>query len=786
MRITDAPEETSAMLPKQAVTSPREAHGMYRIGVAYGYFIYRFRWFIIALWVAILAVSAFFALQTTQHLSGGGFKLEGSESVQVSDIMTDKFDQPLSQLTVVFQSTSVKVSEPEYQRQINDFADKARAFKDVKTVTIGETGKDDKTTFVRVGFSVDSDTVQQHLDDFRKLIPAESAQKPARMYLTDGAAIAGEITEVAQKEVERADATALPVALVILVGVFGTFVAACMPLLLALLAIPLAFALIYPIALAMPTSSQILSVVSIIGLGVSIDYSLFIIRRFREELAEGYHVREAIAWTIATAGEAILFSGLTVMIGFLGLLLIDLGLTTSIGIGGAAVVIAAVIAALTLLPAMLSVIGSRINALRVPFLWKMTMPRASDGHKEQEGFWHRLAIGVMKRPFTVIVFVCIILGALAWPALSLRTGTTDEGTLPASSPARQGLTILKDQFPAYKDQNIDVVAQSHNGSDVLSKENLEHLATLTDWLKEQKHVKSVTSVMNFPAVAGGPQLTRDQLIQLYTSGQYKRMPQLVSLVDAMVKDDTAYINVTTDTSLNSDESQALIDHLRADGSASTSNLDVKVGGLQAIYMDFDRYLFGHFPRAILFVIVATFILLLIMFRSLLLPLKAVLMNCLSVCASYGVLVIVFQWGYGSNLLNFTSSGFVDDIIPIMLFCALFGLSMDYEVFLLSRIREEWLHTHNNRQAVALGLEKTGSVITNAALLFIVVTVSFTFTTLTVTKEIGVGMTAAVLVDATIVRSLLVPATMRLLGRWNWWLPGLKVPPKQVDMEIESA
>jgi RND superfamily putative drug exporter len=200
-----------------------------------------------------------------------------------------------------------------------------------------------------------------------------------------------------------------------------------------------------------------------------------------------------------------------------------------------------------------------------------------------------------------------------------------------------------------------------------------------------------------------------------------------------------------------------------------------VGGVQATSLDFNRYLYGNFPRAIAFVLIATFLLLLLLFRSVLLPLKAVLMNVLSVSAAYGILVVVFQWGYLSDQLGFTSDGFIDSTVPILLFCILFGLSMDYEVFLLSRIREEWLRIRNNRHAVALGLEKTGGVITNAALLFVIVTGAFTFTSIIITKETGLGMTVAVLVDATIIRSLLVPATMRLLGRWNWWLPGRLVP-----------
>ena len=276
-----------------------------------------------------------------------------------------------------------------------------------------------------------------------------------------------------------------------------------------------------------------------------------------------------------------------------------------------------------------------------------------------------------------------------------------------------------------------------------------------------------------------------QLAQLYGTGVYQRMPALTQLVHATTSGDTTLLTVQTDAALDSGASKDLVDAIRAgrDQGNQAQGLTLTVGGTQASAMDSTSNLYDNFPRAILFIVVATYILLLLMFRSLLLPLKAVVMNVLSVSAAYGVLVYVFQWGNFSNLLDFTAAGAIDNIIPILMFCILFGLSMDYEVFLLSAIREEWLLTHNNRWAVARGLARTGGVITNAALLFVIVTGAFTFTRLLTTKEIGLGMAVAVLVDAAIIRTLLVPATMRLLGRWNWWLPGLPLPPKQ---EAEPA
>jgi RND superfamily putative drug exporter len=288
----------------------------------------------------------------------------------------------------------------------------------------------------------------------------------------------------------------------------------------------------------------------------------------------------------------------------------------------------------------------------------------------------------------------------------------------------------------------------------------------------------MTGLTHPPASGSGPALSEAQLAALYTSGTFRQDQPLATWVQATTSGDTTVITLTSDTKLDSSQGTALIDALRAGSRPVAPGLQVQIGGTQALSLDFTRYLYNNFPRTILFVLVTTYLLLLLMFRSLLLPLKAVLVNVLSLAASYGVVVFVFQWGHFSNLLDFTSSGFVDSTMPILIFCVLFGLSMDYEVFLLSRIHEEWLRTHNNRYAVARGLEKTGGVITNAALLFAIVTGAFTFTSLVTMKELGLGMTVAVLVDATIIRTLLVPATMRLLGRWNWWLPGRRVPVEQ--------
>jgi putative drug exporter of the RND superfamily len=780
MQLEERPQHSAGTAVAEAAAEGQaslQTHGLYRVGLAYGHLVYRFRWFVVAFWLIALVASVPFAATVSDVLKGSGDSYSGSESAQVNSLIQSKLHPPAVQLLVIFQSPATPVTDPAYQQEVHDFINRARTFQHVSSVLAGGVGKDGRTTYVIVNFNTDSTTVRHHLSDFRALLPGGASAGPASVLLTGDPAVNSEFSQITQQDTEHAELAAAPVALLVLLIVFGSLVAALTPLLLAAVAVPVALALVYLIAVHVPTSVFVLNIASIIGLGISIDYSLFMVRRFRDELAQGREPRKAVAWTVATSGEAILFSGLTVMLGFLGLILIRVPFMVSMGIGGAVVVASTVLAALTFLPALLGVLAGRVNALRVPRLRRFfgVASRKDAGGAaspvEGRGFWHGWAMAVMRRPVLIVLVVSVLLLGVGWPVFSMNIGSADYTALPASSEARQGLETLNAQFPDTNEHPISIIAQTPDGSSILTAANLARLDHLTTWLASQPHITSVISLTRLPATPGAPALSEQQLTTLYTSGTYQQSPSLAQLVSSTTANDLTLITVKSDTVLDSTEGKALIDHLRAGDTAAGQGLRVLVGGDQASDLDLIRYLYGNFPWAILFILVSTYVLLLVMFRSLLLPLKAILMNSLSVSAAYGVLIYVFQWGHLSSLLGFTADGFLDNTIPIILFCVVFGLSMDYEVFLLSRIREEWLRTHDNRQAVARGLAKTGGVITNAALLFVIVTGAFTFTTLVVTKEIGVGMTVAVLVDATIIRSLLVPATMRLLGRWNWWLPG---------------
>ncbi len=791
MQIQEQPEKLEAIPETAGEISPSSSsetklteQGFYRFGLVYGRLVYRLRWLFILLWLVGLGVSIPFTLSVGNVLNGGDYSIKGSESSQVDSILTDKLHQTGSQLLVVFQAPRTAVSNSAYRQELNAFVSKARTLAHVTGVNIAENSRDGRTALVVLAYNTGSDYIESHLSDVRRLLPRQNAANPAQAYVTGGPAIDSEFSQITSQDIEHAEFFALPVSLLVLFLVFNSLVAALMPIVLALVAVPTALAVIYVIGSHISTSIFVLNVASIIGLGISIDYSLFMTRRYREELAAGRSRQEAIAWTIATAGEAILFSGLTVIIGFSGLLLVGVEFMASFGIGDAVVVCISVLAALTLLPSLLSVLGPRVNALHVPGLERAARFLSSRRHKASEtpeqapGFWGSWAETVMRRPLLVLLVTSLLLIGMGWPIFSINIGSSQVSALPTSSEARQGFDILNAQFPADNTNPVSIIAQAPDGSSMLTSANLSRLDHLTQWLETQPDVTNVTSLTRLPSTPGAPVLSEAQLAALYSSGAYRQNAGLAQFVSSTTQGNTTLITVDTSTKMDSPAGKALIDRLRAGDKAAGEGLTVLVGGEQASSLDFTRGLYGKFPLAVLFILLATYILLLCMFRSVLLPLKAILMNVLSVCAALGLLVLIFQWGNLSDVLDFTASGFIDSIIPALMFCILFGLSMDYEVFLLSRMREEWLRTHNNRLAVARGLAKTGGVITNAALLFVIVTAAFAFTRLLLTKEMGLGMALAVFVDATIIRSLLVPATMRLLGRWNWWFPGVSLPPEE--------
>jgi len=444
----------------------------------------------------------------------------------------------------------------------------------------------------------------------------------------------------------------------------------------------------------------------------------------------------------------------------MGLIFFHINMLHSVGMGGVMVVLIAVFAAITLLPAALAIIGTRINALpvRIPRLGRRKRIETGD---HQHGFWYRLSHLVMRYPIRILVPVLLFLIALGLPFLGVRFSAPDASILPADVPSRAAYDLLASRFAVQETTPMLLAVQTKG--DVLAPGNIRDLYNYVRRIEADPRVARVDSI-----VSSDPRFTLEQYELLYTRPQLIADPYLSTLLKSSVAGNTAMILVISKYGMLDQHSLELVQTIR--NTPPGNGITVLVDGGTAGNIDYVSSLYTDFPVAALIVAVTTYIVLLLFFRSLLLPLKAIVMNTLSILASYGALVVIFQDGFLHQLLGFTPLGFVEASSPILLFCALFGLSMDYEVFLLSRIQEAFWQTGDNTQAVALGLQRSGGIITSAAIIVVVVSACFASADMILVKALGLGMALAVALDATLVRGLLVPATMRLLGNLNWWFP----------------
>jgi trehalose monomycolate/heme transporter len=531
------------------------------------------------------------------------------------------------------------------------------------------------------------------------------------------------ITQGVNSGISRAEAISLPVLLILLAVIFGSLVAASLPVAIGGIGIIGSFAVLRLLTLATPVSIYSINITTILGLGLAIDYGLFMVGRFREELSRQPSVQDAVARTVATAGRTVAVSGITVAAALASLMLFPEVFLRSMGYGGVATVLVDMLAALTVMPALLSVLGRRVNALRVRP--SVARPRPAEG----TGGWYRLARVVMKRPVGFAVVIVVALLALASPFLNITFGTVGPQDLPAAAQPRAVSEQLARDFPGNATapiEAIDEFARPITGSSAARHELPAYV----------RRLDTVTGV-------AGARVTG-------------------------IRGDIARIDLRYGPDPLSATTREIVQRVRA--VAPPAGARVYVGGQTAALVDELASLSATLPWMALVMAAATFALLFLAFGSLVLPAKAILMNLLSLSATFGVVVWIFQQGHLSGLLQFTSSGTIDPTMPILMLAIIFGLSTDYEVFLLSRIRERVDQTGDNAEAVASGLQRTGGVITSAALLLVIVVGAFSASGITFIKLLGVGMIVALVIDASIVRVLLVPATMRLLGRANWWAP----------------
>jgi len=554
--------------------------------------------------------------------------------------------------------------------------------------------------------------------------------------------------------------------------VFTSLVAAGLPLLIGGLAIPTSLALVFVVAQQTQMATFTLNVATMLGLALAVDYSLFLVSRFREELARGRTVEQAVEKAVATSGKAVTFSGLAVAIGLSGLLIFPFPALRSIGIAATLVVASSVFYALTFLPAVLGMLGPRVNALSVSGLLRRLGLR--NGHGEllseeqvQHSRWEHVARAVMRHPVAVIVPVLGFLLVLGSPFFSLVQGVPGAAAMPPGLESREAFLALQHEFAPGQTSPIVILASVQG--DPASAANIAALGGYAERLAALEGVDRIEGPFTIVDPATGRQVPIAQVQQLYALPEAQRPPFVASLLDQYVRGSTVRLEAISPLDPANPDSTSLVPTIRAVDAGS--GITTIVGGAAALGADFLSIEANRLPIAVGWTMLASAVVLFLLFGSIVIPVKAVIMTLLSVSASFGALVWIFQQGNLSGLLAFESLGYTIAGLPIIMFCVIFGLSMDYEVLLLSRIQEAYRRTGDNTASVAEGLVRTARVITGAALIMVAVFAAFALGDDIAIKSLGIGMSIAVLIDATIVRVLLVPATMRLLGDWNWWAPG---------------
>jgi RND superfamily putative drug exporter len=656
-------------------------------------------------------------------LSDGGFEDPESESARATALVTETFGATQADVLVLYSHPDgLRVDEPAFERSVRQTVSALPASDVVSAPTTydgvpGLVSDDGQTTLVPITLAATDE--EARAEAYERIIDRLDA--PGLTAEIGGpSAIFSDVGEQVGEDIARAESLTMPLVFLLSLVIFGSLVAALMPALLGGIAVLGSFAVLRAITTVSDVSIFALNIITLLGIGLAIDYALFVVSRFREELAKGLDTPSAVAATMSTAGRTVAFSGLIVAVSLSSLLLFPQLFLRSMGFGGVAAVLVAMVAALTILPALLAILGPRIDAGKMP--WRRSRGGRAPAQTDDHGAWARIAAVVMRRPVTVLGAVTVGLLALGLPFLRVEWTDVDERVLPVGTESRSVSETVRAEFPGQGIEQAQVVV-----SGAVSESDL---GSYTESLAGLAQVQDVAVTER--------------------------------------TDDVAVLDVAYALDAASPAARELVEQLRA--VPVPSGAEVLIGGTTAQFVDLLDSLGSTLPWMGLMIAIAMLVLLFLAFGSVVLPIKAVLVNAVSVTASFGVVVWVFQDGNLSGLLEFTPMGGIDATQPILMLAILFGLSMDYEVFLLSRIREQWDRTGDNTLAVTTGLQRTGSIITSAALLLAIVIGAFATSGITFIKMIGVGMLVAIVIDATVVRMLLVPAAMRLMGSTNWWAP----------------
>ncbi|MDN5789614.1 MAG: MMPL family transporter [Micrococcales bacterium] len=739
----------------------------------------RRRWAIAGIWVVGLVVAGLVSMPLPSLLSGGGWSVDGSDSAVVqADLAHDFVGRGNSDVMVVVVDHWYTSDQPGFAKRVARVMDDVGRDPDLEvrdqvgySTTAGPlqqrfVGKDKRTAIDQLGLDLEDGTARRVLPQIQSDLSARFAGQGLDVTLVGTAAFWGAVNTLSEEGLVHAELLTFPLILIVLVGLFGGLVAALASLAVGITAILGSFAVLTVIAQHADLSLFVQNTATMLGLGVGIDYSLFVIARFKEELSRGRTVDDALAATLRTSGETVLFSGITILAAMSTLFLVPLEVISSIALGAVIVVAFSMLTSLLLLPVLLRLLGHRISKGRISFIREPARPGAHRAPHLTR--WERVAHRVMGRPLVFLGLGLLLLVSLAVPASSLTTFTPDAQIVPQSSPVRAGFDHVQDQFGIGTTAPIQVVVSSPRP--LTSSADATELARLDKDLAALPSVDRVESALPVLALAS----PRSPLAALQSDARDHLPPGVRAVVGHYVSADATkmvFDVVPTGHAADAATVTLLTEVHRVAGEFSVPDASIRVGGETAQGIESNAVISDRLPMVVGVMLAVIYLLLLVTFRSVLLPLKAILMNLVSVAATFGVLVLVFQHGVGASLLGAEGSDHIQNFVPILLLTLLFSLSTDYEVFLLNRVREEFVKTGDNARSVAVGMSSTAPLISGAALLMVVVFGSFALAGILPIKQLGFGMAVAIAIDATIVRLVLVPATMRLMGAWNWWMPG---------------
>ncbi|WOV87175.1 MMPL family transporter [Sporosarcina oncorhynchi] len=683
---------------------------------------------IIFAWAALFIVMAILAIRLPGQLEGDGFRMD-AEHEKVMKIASETFDLPAETMFIVFDN----VKDDKISTTL-DKVEKLNLTSEIVSPLDNTEQYTEEVSYAMLHFDNVERDMSAVVTDIREKIGDENG-----IVLTGQSAFTKDINAASQRDLMKAEAIGLPIAIIVLLFAFGTIMASMVPLIVGVTTIATTFGILSLIGGQMDLAIFVLNIVPMLGLALSIDFSLLFISRYREERLKS-DVLEAAATTIQTAGRSVIFSAFCVFIGLGAMFLIQVEIFQNIALGGMIVVAMAVLSSVTLLPAILIALGDRLNKGRI------IKVKETGSDK-----WRKFANAVIKRPILITIGAFILLGIAVIPVKNMDLTIPQIDSLPLSYDSRASYELMDDTFGLGDQSSVYIVANRPGGwSD---GDGLRDLQALQEDLVADSLVDDVTTIFTASGVSSAEEW--EQAMQVPDM-----QAQLEPLLDAFVKDNQLLIPVTLNAKGSTDEAQ----QWSRDWSAN-ADWNLLVGGEPKFNQEIFDEIFDNIVYVLLVILISTFIILMIAFRSILIPFKAIVMNIVGLSATFGILVYIFQYGHFG-----LHPGTIALIIPVIVFSLVFGLSMDYEVFLISRMQEEYAKTFDNDYATVEGLATTSKIITSAALIMIVLTGAFAFTDVMPVKQIGVGIAIAVAIDATIIRLLLVPSLMKLFGKWNWWLP----------------